>query len=129
MSKTLEQLENSYWNDKIDFPSNLVKNCHQYRKISISKLTIEQLRLLISQEIGIKFLLPISLNKLKENPLAEGNLYEGDLLECLSKINQNFWDGNTLNLFKNIIIKNKELIQNEIGSKSFEKIESRIKIL
>lgn len=44
LNKSIEQLENDYWKDEIDFPSNLVINCHKYRKIPIKELTIEQLR-------------------------------------------------------------------------------------
>ena len=43
-SKSVEQLENNYWKDEIEFPSNLVINCHKYRKIPIKDLTTEQLK-------------------------------------------------------------------------------------
>ena len=36
--------------------------------------------MMIGQDIGSKYLLPIALKKLQENPLAEGDFYEGDLL-------------------------------------------------
>ena len=43
LNKSIEQLENDYWKDEIEFPSNLVINCHKYRKILINELTIEHL--------------------------------------------------------------------------------------
>ena len=53
-SKSMEQLENDYWKEQSQFPSNLIKRCFEYRKIKVSELTIEQIRLLISQKIGIE---------------------------------------------------------------------------
>ena len=60
-SKSIEQLENDYWKEPPEFPTNLVKRCFEYRKIKVSELTIEQIRLLISQKIGIEFLIGIAL--------------------------------------------------------------------
>jgi len=64
-SKSIEQLENNCWTDEIEFPSNLVLNCHKYRKIPIKDLTTEQIRLLISQKIGIEYLVEIAIEKLE----------------------------------------------------------------
>ena len=129
MSKSIEQLENNYWPKKNIFPSDLVKRCYEYRKIPISNLSIEQLRVLISQDIGIKFILETSLNKVARNPIAEGDLYEGDLLVALSKTNIKYWDLTKLNHFKQIISDNKNLIQIEIGEKSYNKILERVQKL
>ncbi len=63
-SKSIEQLENDYWKEPAEFPTNLVKRCFEYRKIKVSELTIEQIRLLISQKIGIEFLIGIALENL-----------------------------------------------------------------
>ena len=35
---------------------------------------------MIGQGIGLKHLLPMAVEELKKNPLAEGDYYEGDLL-------------------------------------------------
>ena len=74
LNKSIEQLENDYWKDEIQFPSSLVINCHKYRKIPINELTIEELRLLISQKIGIEYLTELAIKKLELNILAEGDL-------------------------------------------------------
>lgn len=129
LEKSIEQLENNYWKKESEFPSNLIEKCFEYRKIKLSELTIEQIRLLISQEIGIKYLIEIALKKLELNILAEGNLYEGDLLDSVSKISNEFWKENKTEFekFKIIIEKNKEKIKVELGEKEFEQIEERIK--
>ena len=87
---TLEQLENDFW-PEIDFPSRLVESCRLYRKIPLSALSVEQIRLLISQQIGLVYLVPLALDILSENILAEGDLYEGDLLASVAGLPSTFW--------------------------------------
>ncbi|NDU99271.1 contact-dependent growth inhibition system immunity protein [Spirosoma terrae] len=86
----MEQLENDVWTE-IAFPSRLVESCYSYRKIPLSDLTVEQLRLLISQQIGLVYLVPLALDVLWENILAEGDLYEGDLLASVAGLPLTFW--------------------------------------
>ena len=74
-SKSIEQVENNYWNEPSEFPTSLVEKCHRYRKIRIGELTNEQLRLLISQNIGTEHIIGIALGKLEQNILTEGDLY------------------------------------------------------
>lgn len=95
-TKSLEQLENSYWSDELEFPSNLVKNCHLYRKKALNSLTVEELRLLIGQNIGLPYLIPIALNILIENPFSKGDCYPGDLLQNILRSNINYWKMNTV---------------------------------
>lgn len=87
---TLEQLEDDVW-PEVAFPSRLVESCYSYRKIPLSALTVEQLRLLISQQIGLVYLVPLALDVLSKNILAEGDLYEGDLLASLTGLPLTFW--------------------------------------
>lgn len=128
-SKSIEQLENDYWKEPPEFPTNLVKRCFEYRKIKVSELTIEQIRLLISQKIGIEFLIGIALEKLEQNIIVEGDLYEGDLLDSVSKVPTEFWNKNSTEFlnFKNIFESNKEKVISELGEKEFDRISERIK--
>ncbi|MFD8216816.1 contact-dependent growth inhibition system immunity protein [Streptomyces sp. NPDC059697] len=41
------------------------------------------LRLLIGQDVGLPVLLPLAVEVLRDNPLAEGDMYEGDLLSAV----------------------------------------------
>ena len=92
-NKTLEVLENDFWGEP-DFHSYLVLNCHKLRKVPLNELTTEDLRLLIGQNIGLVYLLPIAFDKLEMNLLDSGDFYAGDLLIALSKINEVFWQTN-----------------------------------
>lgn len=91
--KSLENLEKDKWeSDRSGFP--LVNTIHTLRKVTLEKLTIENLRVLISQEVGLNYLIPLSIEKLEENLWAEGDNYEGDLLEVVLKVNEKFWLNN-----------------------------------
>lgn len=90
---SLEILEKSVWIDS-DFNSHLVRRCHALRKISIDKLTVEDLRLLIGQQISLKFLVDIAIEKLTADILVEGDLYPGDLLQNVLDIDSKYWVDN-----------------------------------
>ncbi len=88
--KSLENLEKDYWGEP-NYDSHLVKTCHQLRKKPIKNFEIEDLRIMIGQNIGLKFLIPIALDRLKFNILAEGDYYEGDLLKAVLTCEKVFW--------------------------------------
>ncbi len=90
---TLEKLENSVWADP-DFDSHLIRRCHQLRKVPLDKLTVEDLRILIGQQIGLKFLLDVAIEKLTADILAEGDFYPGDLLKSVIDIDKKYWADN-----------------------------------
>lgn len=129
-SKSIEQLENDYWKKPSEFPTNLVKKCFEYRKIKVSELTIAQIRLLISQKIGFEHIIPIALDKLEQNVLIEGELYEGDVLESVSKIPMKFWNKNSTEFlrFISLLESKKEKKLSELGEKEFDQISERLKM-
>ncbi|SDF18796.1 contact-dependent growth inhibition system immunity protein [Chitinophaga filiformis] len=89
-TKSIEQLENDYWKD-IEFPTGLVERCYRYRRIPIGNLTPGQIRTLISQQIGLTFLMPLALEMLRKDVLIETELYEGDLLSAVLTADISFW--------------------------------------
>ena len=88
--RSIEQLENDYWKDA-SFPSSLVEKCFNYLKIPVSELTVEQLRLLIGQRIGLSYVIPKAVCYLQTNVLAEGDFYPGDLLNSLLGLSEEDW--------------------------------------
>jgi len=127
-TKSIEQLEKDIWKNPSEFPTDLVKKCYRYRKISIAELTNEQIRLLISQKIGIEYLIGITLEKLERNILTECGFYEGDLLMAVSSLSTEFWNENQTEFltFKNIVEQNSEIIKNELGEKKFDRINEKL---
>lgn len=93
LNKTLKELEIHDLNNS-DIESNLVKECKRLINVPLKDLTIENLRLLIGQKLGLKHLIPIALNHLEVNPLTEGMMYKGDLLANVALIDQHFWKSN-----------------------------------
>ncbi|MET7988484.1 contact-dependent growth inhibition system immunity protein [Streptomyces sp. NPDC005281] len=61
------------------------------RRRPIGELTVEDMRLLIRQDIGLPYLLPLALEVLRENPMAQGHMYEGDLLSAVFTRNPSLW--------------------------------------
>jgi len=113
--KSLEDLEHSKLSDLKEYPTNLIKRCHEYRKIPINRLTPEQLRTLIGQNIGLKYLIPITIELLSKDILTEGDLYLGDLLERTTKIEDTFWTENLVlkKQLSELIDLNSEKIRNK----------------
>lgn len=90
---TLEQLEGTRWGEPT-YPSYLVTECHRLRRVPLRELTIENLRILIGQNIGLQFLMPLAVAKLNDDPLAEGMHHPGDLLCAVLRVDPKFWVGN-----------------------------------
>ena len=127
-TKSIEQLEKNIWKNPSEFPTDLVEKCYRYRKISMAELTNEQIRLLISQQIGTEYLIGIALEKLERNILTECDFYEGDLLVAVSNLPTEFWNENQSEFqnFKKLVELNSELIKNELGEKKFDKLKNTI---
>ena len=89
-TKSLQELENEDWGEP-NFDSHLVQECHRLRRIPLKDLSVENLRILIGQNIGLNYLVPLAIEKLVQNPLAEGSFYAGDLLVNVLRIKPGFW--------------------------------------
>lgn len=122
--KSLEILENNKWRDEEHYISGLIKRCHEYRKIPVDQLSTEQLRTLIGQQIGLNYLIPIAIDFLENDILAEGDFYPGDLLEVVVKVDLKFWNQNLSyrTQILELIERNLDKIENE--NLKLEKLEA-----
>lgn len=89
-TKSLEESEKRVW-DEPEYNSYLVTSCHRLRKKRLKDFDVEDLRIMIGQNIGLKFLIPSALDRLEENLLAEGNFYKGDLLIAVLSSAPGYW--------------------------------------
>jgi len=89
-SKTLQELENCDWGEP-SFDSSLVSTVHRLRRTPIEEFTIEDLRVAIGQDVGLPHLIPLAIERLEENPLAQGDHYPGDLLKSVLVVDELFW--------------------------------------
>ena len=46
---------------------------------------------MIGQNIGLSYLVPLALEYLEKDPLAEGDFYPGDLLASVLRADARFW--------------------------------------
>ncbi len=111
-SKTLENLEKDFWGEPT-YDSHLVKTCHRLRQKLLQEFDTEDLRIMIGQNIGLKYLIPMALETLKDNVLAEGDLYEGDLLKSVLTSDKDFWENEKDNFedLEKLIRENEDLIR------------------
>ncbi|MDX2848632.1 contact-dependent growth inhibition system immunity protein [Streptomyces sp. PA03-3a] len=68
-------------------------HCTHIAASADGELTVDDMRLLIGQDIGLPYLLPLAVEVLRENPMAEGHMYEGDLLSAVLTRTQTVWGG------------------------------------
>lgn len=114
-TKSIEELENDFWQDH-DYPTDLIKKIHLYRKIPLKELSLEQIRVLITQNVGLKFLIPEALEILNTNILTDTGLYEGDLLISVISCDSSYWINNPNYKIHTCEIINRN--RNEIESKN-----------
>ncbi|MGW3513612.1 contact-dependent growth inhibition system immunity protein [Streptomyces sp. NPDC000994] len=89
--RSLEELERDRWPAPPTDTTRLVATAHALRRRPVGELTVEDMRLLIGQDIGLPYLLPLALEVLRDNPMAEGDMYEGDLLSAVLTRNPAVW--------------------------------------
>ena len=89
-SRTLDDLDPPAWGEPT-LDSHLVTTCHRLRRKPLGEYSVEDLRIMIGQRIGLDWLVPLALEVLEREPLAAGDFYPGDLLGSVLRIGSEFW--------------------------------------
>lgn len=89
-SKSLEQLEGKNWGEP-DYDSHVVTECYRLARIPLREFTPEHLRIMIGQQLGLQYLIPLALELLRADPLVAGDNYQGDLLAAVLRADSRFW--------------------------------------
>ena len=90
--KSLEQLDGEDWGDPDAAPTNLVRRCLLARRKPIRDMPIDDLRCLIGQGIGLKYLMPRALDLIEADPLDETGVgYPGALFCAVLRTKPDFW--------------------------------------
>ncbi|WP_255724187.1 contact-dependent growth inhibition system immunity protein [Terrimonas ginsenosidimutans] len=92
-NKSIDQLQSIHIST--DAPAGITSRCLQCMRIPIKDLSKEQVRLLLSQDIGTIFLLDKTIQILEEDILADGDFYPGDLLSALLNVSEVYWKSNS----------------------------------
>jgi hypothetical protein len=90
--KSLQDLEQDDWGEPT-YDSSVVTTVHRLRRKPLAEFTVEDLRIMIGQRIGLRFLIPLALKQLEDNPLAGGDFCPGDLLQAVLGAGEAFWVG------------------------------------
>ena len=90
-SLTIEYLEQDFWGEKPDYDSHLVTTIYKLRKKNLDQFTVGDLRIVIGQNCSLPILMPMAINVLESNILAEGDYYPGDLLNNVLTVSSKFW--------------------------------------
>jgi hypothetical protein len=64
------------------YPTVMIERVARARSIAIGALESGDLRLLVSQGVGLSYLWPVALERLADHPLLWAELYRGDLLSA-----------------------------------------------
>ena len=109
--KSLQVLEKDDWGEP-DYESHLARTCHRLRRKPLVEFSIEDFRIMIGQQIGLPFLVPLVLEILEQVPLAEGDYYPGDLFKVVLELPESFWDLHTdmRDTLRRVVLKLKEML-------------------
>jgi hypothetical protein len=88
---TIEQIENDYWGSEPSYDSYLVTTIYKLRQKPLEDFTTEDLRICIGQNQSLPILIPMALQVLQQDILAEGHHYPADLLQAILTSQPSFW--------------------------------------
>ena len=88
---SLDAVDPPAWGPAPHDATDLVARCYELRAKPLARFSIDDLRVMIGQQVGLPHLLPLALRRLQENPLAEGEYYPGDLLTAVLSVDEDFW--------------------------------------
>lgn len=126
-NNTIEKLERNFWEEPTIYPSKLVQRIFQLRKKCIKDLDGEELRLLITQDVGVNIIIDRVLNLLSENIFIESSFYPGDLLLAVLKIPDYFWNDHWEQLKKLLRIINQNVYNKKILDDNTDDLEEEVK--
>ena len=92
--KSIENLEKDFWGQSPKNSTPLVDKVHRLRTIQIEKLEPKDIRLLIGQKVGLRFLIPVALDILGDDLFIDTDFYNGDLLQNVMQVDNDFWVSN-----------------------------------
>lgn len=97
-TKSLQDLENHDWGKPSINDTSLVTRCLRLRRKPLKVLTSEDLRIMIGQSISLPILIPLAVERLEEEPLAETSYHPGNLLKAVLRADESFWSNHPASL-------------------------------
>ena len=81
---SIEAFKGRRWAESGADATRLIRAVHGAREVPVRDLSLEQLRLQLVQRVGLPWVIDEALIRLDDDPLAEGDLYPGDVLAALT---------------------------------------------
>lgn len=115
LNKTMEALEKGYWKDP-GKTTYLIETCHKLRKKQLKDFETKDLRIMIGQNLGLKYIIPIAIKKLNIDILADGDFFESDLLLNILRSDSGYWkeEKDNWNIVYKMIVDKKEWLAQEL---------------
>ncbi|WSQ11535.1 contact-dependent growth inhibition system immunity protein [Streptomyces sp. NBC_01231] len=90
---SIEDLEGDRWPDPPADSTNLVRSVYELRRRPIGNLSVEDMRRLIGQDVGLNWLLPVALDFLRDTAPDEAvtGWYDDDLLSAVLTRKDSLW--------------------------------------
>ncbi|MEH0984575.1 contact-dependent growth inhibition system immunity protein [Micromonospora sp. CPCC 205556] len=88
---TIERIEGADWGPPEPDSTFLVRRCTELRRKPLTQFTVEDLRIMLGQQIAVPILLPLAVEVLARDPLAESDFYPGDLLGSVLRLPAAAW--------------------------------------
>lgn len=98
--RSIEQIEDDPWGPAPSDATRLVATVHELRRKPLRSLDAEDLRMLVSQQVGLDAVVPRALTLLEQEPLLEGDFYPGDVLVAVLKVPLSYWRAHPAELAK-----------------------------
>jgi hypothetical protein len=90
--RILDILDPPAWDPAPPDADVLIKRCHELRTKPLRDFTVEDLRLMIGQKVALDRVVGLALNRLRSDPLLQGDCYPGDLLASVLGVDAAFWE-------------------------------------
>jgi hypothetical protein len=90
--RVLDVLDPPAWGPAPRDATFVITRCHELRTKPLRDFTVEDLRIMIGQQIGLLHLVPLALDRLRSDPLVAGGYYPGDLLASVFRVDGAFWE-------------------------------------
>ncbi|WP_257033686.1 contact-dependent growth inhibition system immunity protein [Streptomyces sp. Ag109_G2-15] len=91
--RSIEELEGRRWPAPPEDGTPLVRGVHELRRRAVKDLSVEDMRRLIGQDVGLQWLLPVALDFLRETAPQEAatGWYDDDLLSAVLTRKTTVW--------------------------------------
>ena len=90
-SKSLHELEGYDAGDPKTKTTPMVRRCLTLHRTPLEQWNADDCRLMLGQKFSPRYLVPLALEFLNEDPLEEGFMYPGALLNSVLRLPAEFW--------------------------------------